>query len=77
MYSGLFLEPGIISRTTSSGGSDSTTFGPQVLLGYHWYWDSGFNAALAFGAGRKLNTDDSYSDDEAFVNGYLRFGYAF
>jgi hypothetical protein len=77
MYSGLFLEPGIISRTTSSGGSDSTTFGPQVLLGYHWYWDSGFNTALALGVGRNWNTDEADDDGEVFANGYLRFGYAF
>lgn len=80
MYSGMFLEPGAIIRTESSGGSDSSTVGPQVLLGYHWIWDSGFNAAAAFGFGRNWNTDQSdefAEDDELFVNGYLRIGYAF
>lgn len=79
MYSGLFLEPGVISRTMSSGDESTTTVGPQVLLGYHWYWDSGFNAAIAVGAGRNWNTgdDELAGDEELFANGYLRFGYAF
>jgi hypothetical protein len=76
MYSGPFVEPGVIVRSISSGGEN--TVGPQVLLGYHWYWDSGFNTSVAFGAGRNLGSSDSESiDDELFANGYLRFGYAF
>lgn len=77
MYSGMFIEPGAIVRTESSGDS---TVGPQILLGYHWIWDSGFNAAAAFGFGRNWNTDASdefAEDEELFVNGYLRVGYAF
>jgi hypothetical protein len=80
VYSGMFIEPGVISRSTSSGGPSTTTVGPQVLLGYHWYWDSGFNTAFAFGAGRNVSSDDSDeygADNELFVNGYLRVGYAF
>ncbi|HWN67126.1 MAG TPA: hypothetical protein VNM90_05770 [Haliangium sp.] len=76
MYSGLFVEPGVIVRSMSS--SEEATVGPQVLLGYHWYWDGGFNTSVAFGAGRTLSSSDSESlDDELFANGYLRFGYAF
>lgn len=80
MYSGMFLEPGVISRSMTSGDMTTTTVGPQVLLGYHWYWDSGFNTALAFGFGRNFSTDgtDEFAvNDEVFVNGYLRVGYAF
>ncbi len=80
MYSGMFIEPGAIVRTKSSGDSTSSTVGPQVLLGYHFIWDSGFNAAAALGVGRNWNTDDSEEfaeDEELFANGYVRLGYAF
>jgi hypothetical protein len=92
-YQGLFLEPGIISRTftqsdctdydanfacSSRSDSTNTTFGPQVLVGWHWTWDSGLNFALAAGAGRNWATKDTtYGGDEVFANGYMRFGYAF
>jgi hypothetical protein len=89
-YQGLFLEPGLITRTTSSpeycyecASADdqmvtSTTFGPQVLVGWHWTWSSGLNFAIAGGVGRNWATKRSeYADDELFGNGYLRFGYAF
>lgn len=88
-YQGLFLEPGLITRTTSAPGYcdscvtsteqvTSTTFGPQVLVGWHWTWSSGFNFALAAGVGRNWATKrTSYAEDEVFGNGYMRFGYAF
>jgi hypothetical protein len=79
MYSGLFLEPGVISRKLTSSEDGATTVGPQVLVGYHWYWDSGFNVAAAAGVGRNWNTsdEDEASEPELFPNAYLRFGYAF
>ena len=83
-YSGLFLEPGaIIRRFSDSSGEfddDNTTIGPQILVGWHWMWDSGLNVAAAFGVGRNWSQEDTesdYDDEEPFVNGYLRFGYAF
>lgn len=82
-YSGLFLEPGVILRQFSEDefNDDNTTFGPQVLVGWHWMWDSGFNFAFAVGGGRNWSREDSeessYDDAEPFLNGYLRFGYAF
>lgn len=87
-YQGLFLEPGIISRTFSDTYScdtcataeetTNTTFGPQVLVGWHWTWSSGLNFAIAAGAGRNWATKDTeYGSDEVFPNGYMRFGYAF
>ena len=87
-YQGLFLEPGIISRTFSDSYScdgcssreetTTTTFGPQVLVGWHWTWSSGLNFAIAAGAGRNWATKDTeYGESEIFGNGYMRFGYAF
>jgi hypothetical protein len=78
VYSGFFLEPGVLYRRLSQGDAHDTKVGPQVLLGYHWMWDSGLNVALAFGAGRNFGADSSASTDEKlFATGYLRFGYAF
>ncbi len=71
-YQGPFLEPGLMARSYSN-----TTFGPQVLGGWQWRFDSGLNAAVAFGVGRDLNRDDGEFADSTFPNGYLRFGYAF
>ena len=87
-YQGLFLEPGLASRTftdsyscdgcSSTGETTNTTFGPQVLVGWHWTWSSGLNFAIAAGAGRNWATKDTeYGSDEVFPNGYMRFGYAF
>ncbi len=85
-YQGPFIEPGFIVRRTSDRGfSDSnleshTTAGPQMLAGWHWTWDSGFNMALASGFGRNLNGGDrskTGSDTTLFLNGYMRIGYAF
>lgn len=88
-YQGLFLEPGIISRrfedtcaACSTSGGDTTitntTFGPEVLVGWHWTWSSGLNFAIAGGVGRNWATEDTaYGSDEVFGNGYMRFGYAF
>lgn len=87
-YQGLFLEPGLISRTftdsyscidcSSTGETTNTTFGPQVLVGWHWTWSSGLNFSLAAGAGRNWSAKDTeYGSDEVFPNGYMRFGYAF
>ena len=91
-YQGAFLEPGFVVRHWDGGHCDgggyagcddtSTTAGPQMLFGWHWTWDSGFNVAAAVGAGRNLNAGEEdeygYSDDEEiFVNGYFRVGYAF
>jgi len=84
VYSGFFLEPGLIARRFDGGDGDvegNTTVGPQVLVGWHWIWDSGLNLAVAAGVGRNWSSDDSedssHDDEELFPNGYLRFGYAF
>jgi Protein of unknown function (DUF3575) len=82
-YSGVFLEPGFILRQYGEDEDydDNTTMGPQVLVGWHWMWDSGLNLAIAAGIGRNWSREDSpdsdFDDEEPFFNGYLRFGYAF
>jgi hypothetical protein len=76
VYQGPFLEPGVIVRQLeNSYGDASTVFGPQVLVGWHWTWDSGLNVAAAVGVGRDWSTSAEY--EKLFANGYLRFGYAF
>jgi hypothetical protein len=80
VYQGIYLEPGLVVRSSEdSGGGEGRVFGPQVLAGWHWSWDSGFNVAAAVGFGRNLSTEETEFDDgeEIFVNGYLRFGYSF
>ena len=86
-YQGPFVEPGIILRKFGTGDIRGETLGPQVLLGWHSSWDSGFNVSYAFGLGRDFMTgsDSEYHDSESgdkkdtelFANGYFRIGYAF
>lgn len=93
VYSGPFLEPGLVVRTTRSNpdycdsyhGSDcastDTMFGPQVLFGWHWMFDSGLNVAAAFGMAKNMNTETmdeyGYSSEEPLEPaGYFRIGYA-
>ena len=72
MYSGVFLEPGLVRREADN------VMGPQVLLGYTWFWDSGMSVSLAAGAGRNLNEgNDDDSGNDSFGNGYFRVGYGF
>jgi hypothetical protein len=87
-YQGAFVEPGLIVRQfdieanaeTGTAAESATTFGPQVLLGWHWSWDSGLNIAVALGMGRNFSSSDSTNeevDQKLFANGYLRIGYEF
>ena len=68
----------------SNGASQSDTsasFGPQVMFGWHWTFDSGMNAAFAFGAMRNMNRRemDEFGDSGDTVEpvGYFRIGYAY
>jgi hypothetical protein len=82
MHNGFYLEPGFMSRRTREKQynfnsnenllENDTVYGPQILMGWHHSWDSGFNVSYAFGAGRDLNKTETL-----FANGYLRVGYAF
>lgn len=89
-YSGPFLEPGLLIRSEKqysysdcyecSAGyygeeMSSSWTGPQMLLGWHWTFDSGLNLAAAFGVAKRLNNTNEYNETEA--NGYFRVGYAF
>lgn len=89
-YDGLFVEPGFITREWSDGDE---TRGPQMLVGWHVSYDSGWNMAAAIGLGRDLAVREHLDDtpdglygtrdyesseaDEVFFNGYFRVGYAF
>lgn len=92
MYNGLYLEPGLVRKHETFKIIDEVdwnydVFGPQVLVGYSWFWDSGFNVQLAGGVGRNLMK--SYRDRgdavdsgdniaaRTFGNAYFRVGYAF
>ena len=91
-FSGPFLEPGFVYQATMDtpwdlfGDGDQmpvahTYAGPEVLFGWHWTFDSGFNIAAALGVTRSMNTtsssSDEYASDEPRATGYLRIGYAF
>ncbi len=89
-FSGPFLEPGFVYQATMDTPWDlfddgdmtpvaHTYAGPEVLFGWHWTFDSGFNIAAALGVTRNLHhtsTDES-SSDEPMPTGYLRVGMAF
>ena len=87
-FHGPFLEPGIIVRDIREGSDNfddeftasdtgmtgfQGSFGPSVVAGYHWTFDSGLNLAAAFGVMRNLNADDEGIEP----SGYFRVGYAF
>ena len=78
-YSGPYVEPGVLVATTSAscdGCSAATAAGPEVLLGWSWMYDSGFNIQAALGAARNLNGNGDSSTD-LIPAGYFRVGYAF
>lgn len=81
VYSGPFIEPGLVVRDFDSdgcdydGACDSQSVGPEMLFGWHWTFDSGANVAFAFGAMRNVNSNNNYSDVEPA--GYFRIGYAY
>jgi len=87
VYSGPFIEPGIIARGLRSNESmcdfdcnSESMVGPEVMFGWHWTFDSGLNVAAAIGAARNMKrTTDEFgsSGDEVQPAGYFRVGYAF
>jgi hypothetical protein len=77
VYSGPFLEPGLITRGSkpddsycSYGGASEcstemgeTFTGPAAMFGWHWMFDSGLNVAAALGAARDLSPQrDEYGN---------------
>ena len=94
-FSGPFLEPGVIYQQTMDTPWDlfsdgappmavaHTFVGPEMLFGWHWTFDSGFNFAAAIGVTRNMTAstrDADGRDDgshEPRATGYMRVGYAF
>ena len=97
-FSGPFAEPGIVYRSGSriSDSPCRTVSGPsrwvgiELLVGWHWSFDSGLDFALAFGIAKHVARWGSYTSDgltfdtglkgsftEPDVNGYFRVGYTF
>jgi hypothetical protein len=92
-YSGPFLEPGLVLQTINrddgyvdNSGSYNTMSTTQnkvafeMMIGWHWSFDSGLNLALAGGMARVINSDnntDYYSGPELQPAGYFRVGYEF
>jgi hypothetical protein len=89
-FSGPFIEPGFIYQQTMDtpwdlfGDGDSmpvahTFAGPEMLFGWHWTFDSGFNIAAALGVTKDTydQDTDTVESDEPMPTGYLRVGYAF
>jgi hypothetical protein len=53
--------------------SSNSWVGPELLFGYHWTFDSGFNIQAAVGVVKRLGNGTHDAD----ANGYFRVGYAF
>jgi len=80
VFQGPFLELGVIARNLTDScdgcsGSSDEHVGPEVLFGWQWSFDSGLNAAMAFGAMRNLKGPSTSSSAEPA--GYFRIGYLF
>ena len=84
VYSGPFIEPGIVVRDFDTNDSacdydgyceSNSTVGPEMLFGWHWTFDSGANVAVAFGAVRNINAEEDWNEIEPA--GYFRIGYAY
>ena len=91
-YSGPFIEPGLVMRsiqqtsyaydaygnTTTSSMSTNSNVLVEMMVGWHWSFDSGLNLAMAFGAAREIsNTSGTSNSDEPHPAGYFRIGYEF
>jgi len=90
-YKGVYLEPalytaqawGSVTDENGTRTASATLAGPEVLVGYSWLWDSGLNISAAIGAGNAVGaaynstSEEEVNLDGPFLDGYLRFGYAF
>jgi hypothetical protein len=76
-FSGPFIEPGVIARSTTDNecfsldsgssssscpGSTHTLVGPEMMFGWQWMFDSGLNVAAAFGVARNLSSQNMDSE---------------
>jgi hypothetical protein len=82
MHDGFYLEPGAYLLAVDAYGTSVVAGGPQLLLGWSWIWDSGFNVNLGFGMSYTFadfqGEDDWWSGavDGPWPRGRLAFGYA-
>lgn len=79
VFSGPFLEPGLMIRTLDE------IVGPQMMVGWHWTFDSGLNVAFAAGVAKNVvkkmysahgDHNDYDSDNDIAPAGYFRIGIA-
>ncbi len=86
VFSGPFLEPGLIARDFDTNNGEGALVGPEVLFGWHWTFDSGLNVSAAVGAAKNVQSRhescDAYgycytSGPDLEPAGYFRVGYAF
>lgn len=75
-FDGPFVEPGFVVRRFGEDDAEPVV-GPQVLAGWHMSWRHRLNAAVAIGMGRDVSRAQGSTYAHFFLNGYLRFGYAF
>jgi hypothetical protein len=75
-FDGLYFEPGFIVRRYGDDRAEPV-YGPQLLAGWHWIWNNRLNVAVAAGVGRDIRGAGDTTHANFFLNGSLRFGYAF
>lgn len=82
MNDGFYLEPGLFALYVDVGDAGSAQGGGvQLILGWSWIWDSGFNINLGAGLGNAWLSTSSSGDTDLYdgliPRGRLQFGYAF
>lgn len=87
VYQGPFIEPGVLIRDLDTSDTAGAFIGPQVNIGWHWTFDSGFNISAAVGVARRIaqpsmsasSTSDYDYDYQSPIEptGYFRVGYAY
>ena len=89
VYQGPFIEPGVMIRDFNTSDAAGAFIGPQVNIGWHWTFDSGFNISAAVGVARRIaqpgmsssstSESDYDSDYQSPIEptGYFRVGYAY
>jgi hypothetical protein len=88
VYDGFYLEPGARllylsqERTLGSAKVSGIAGGPQLIGGWGWLWDSGFNISMGLGigyfwgsVGRDVKDTDSFQG--IVPAGNMQFGYTF
>jgi len=80
MNDGFYIEPGVYVSAMSYESDSAVAGGPQMLLGWSWIWDSGFNINLGLGMSYTWRSGDNdwgvNGIDGPWPRGRLAFGYA-